>query len=73
MYGVSYIAKSVAFLVLDWRLNLERITIRTDNLVTLKSGPFIQSSLLILIQQSVYLIKSCLTKTLGRHRYPKLI
>lgn len=52
--------------------------IRKGKLVTLISAPFILSSFLILVQQTVYLIKSYLTKTslknqLGRHSYPELI
>ena len=34
--------------------------------MTLTSGPFIQSSFLILIQETVYLMKSCLTKTFAQ-------
>ena len=36
--------------------------------MTLISAPFIQSSFLILVQQTVYLIKSYLTKTVAHAR-----
>lgn len=49
--------------------------IRKGKLVTLISAPFILSSFLILVQQTVYLIKSYLLvkNQLGRHSYPELI
>ena len=40
--------------------------IRKGKLVTLISAPFILSSFLILVQQTVYLIKSYLTKTVAQ-------
>ena len=40
--------------------------IRKGKLVTLISAPFILSSFLILVQQTVYLIKSYLTKTFAQ-------
>lgn len=40
--------------------------LRKGKLVTLISAPFILSSFLILVQQTVYLIKSYLTKTVAQ-------